>query len=134
MIVSLVYLTTQIRQNTRALKTAAHQDTTRGASEFTAQIAENADVARIFRVGLADWSQLDSDERMRFSMLLFQTFFNFQNLYSLQREGGVDAEFWASQRRVLAWYMEQPGVRHWWSISKDRLNSGFVHYVESGDA
>ena len=34
-IISLVYLTTQIRQNTRALKSSAHQETTREAGSFS---------------------------------------------------------------------------------------------------
>jgi hypothetical protein len=79
---------------------------------------------------MKNWDELDDDERIRFSMLLFRVFFNFQHLYSLHREGTLDPEYWASQWEVMLWYMKQPGVGRWWSVSKSRLRPGFVGYVE----
>jgi hypothetical protein len=129
-VVTIGYLAVQIRQNTHAVRSAAHQETTRDVSGFVSRVAENADVARILRVGLQDWDKLDDDERMRFSMLLFNVFFNFQHLYSLHREGTLDPEYWASQWQVMLWYMRQPGVGRWWSVAKSRLRAGFVEYME----
>lgn len=129
-ICTLAYLAVQIRQNTRALKATSHQETTREASDFTAQIAGDAEVARIYRIGSRDWSALDEDERVRFSMLMFRVFFNFQNLYSLQESDNIDQEYWESQRKVMLWFMEQPGIRHWWGIAKGRLREGFVEYMD----
>ena len=129
-VLTLGYLAVQIRQNTRAIRAAAHQETTRDVSDFVSRVADNADVARILRVGLHDWDKLDDDERMRFSMLLFRAFFNFQHLFSLHREGTLDPEYWASQWQVMLWYMRQPGVGRWWSVAKSRLRAGFVEYME----
>ena len=124
------YLAVQIRQNTRAIRASAQQETTRDVSGFLSQVTDNADVARILRVGLQDWDKLDDDERMRFSMLLFRAFFNFQHLFSLHREGTLDPEYWVSQWQVMLWYMKQPGVVRWWSVAKSRLRAGFVEYME----
>jgi len=129
-VLTLGYLAVQIRQNTRAIRASAHQDTTRDVSEFLSRVADSADLARILRVGMQDWDKLDDDERMRFSMLLFRVFFNFQHLFSLHREGTLDPEYWASQWQVMLWYMRQPGVGRWWSVAKSRLRPGFVEYME----
>ena len=130
-ILTLGYLAVQIRQNTRAIRASAHQDTTRDVSEFLSRVADSPDLARILRVGMKNWDDLDEDERMRFSMLLFRVFFNFQHLFSLHREGTLDPEYWASQWEVMLWYIRQPGVVRWWSVSKSRLRPGFVEYMES---
>jgi len=129
-IATLAYLAVQIRQNTKALKATSHQETTREASDFTAQIAGDAEIARIYRIGSGDWSELTEDERLRFSMLMFRVFFNFQNLYALQESGNIDEEYWKSQREIMLWFMAQPGVRHWWGISKGRLRKGYVFYMD----
>jgi hypothetical protein len=130
-VVSLIYLAAQIRHNTRAVRASAQQETTRDASDFLGQVSSSAEMARILRVGLGEWDKLDDDDRMRFSMLLFRVFFNFQHLFSLNREHNLEPEFWASQREVVLWYMRQPGVHRWWSGSKSRLNRSFVEYIES---
>jgi hypothetical protein len=69
-VVSLIYLAAQIRHNTRAIRASAQQETTRDVSDFLSQITDNAEVARILRIGLGEWDKLDDDDRMRFSMLL----------------------------------------------------------------
>ena len=129
-IATLIYLAVQIRQNTSALKATSHQETTREASDFVAQMAGDADVARIFNTGSKNWNDLVGEERLRFSMLLFRVFFNFQNLYSLHQAGGIDEEYWDSQLQVMMWFMNLPGVRSWWDIGKGQLRKGFVEFME----
>jgi hypothetical protein len=129
-IVTLIYLAIQIRLNTGALKVTSHQDATRGASDFVAQIAGDPDVARIFNIGSKDWNSLEGDERLRFSMILFRVFLNFQNIYSLHQDDGVDDEYWDSQLQVMKWFMSMPGVRRWWDVGKGQLRKGFVEFIE----
>ena len=129
-ILTLIYLAAQIRQNTKALKATSHQETTREASDFTAQIAGDEEVARLFDTGSRDWDGLGAVERLRFSMLMFRLFFNFQNLYALHESAGIDDEYWQSQQRVMIWFMSLPGVVRWWSVGKGRLRSSFVAFVE----
>ena len=130
-VVTLIYLAAQIRQNTRAIRDSAEKEMAREASHFLSPIIENAEVARILRIGLQEWDKLDDDERMRFSMLLFRAFFHFQHLFSLHRERHLDPEFWASQWEVMLWYIRRPGFHRWWSTAKSRFNRSFVEYIES---
>jgi hypothetical protein len=58
-ILTFDYLAVQVRQNTRAIRAGAHQETTRDATDFVSGVADNADVARILRVGLKDWDNLE---------------------------------------------------------------------------
>jgi len=129
-IITLIYLAIQIRQNTGALKATSHQETTREASDFVAQIAGDADVARIFNIGAKEWNDLDGDDRLRFSMLLFRVFFNFQNLYNLHQKDGIDNEYWDSQLQIMMWFMSMPGVLRWWEVGKGQLRKGFVEFME----
>ena len=129
-IFTLAYLALQIRQNTRALKTTSHQETTREATGFTSQLAGDAELAEIFSIGTKDWSTLEDKDRLRLSMLLFGLFFNFQNIFTLHKSGAIDEEYWQSQLEVMRWYMSLPGVLHWWGLAKNRLRDSFVSFVE----
>jgi hypothetical protein len=52
MVISLLYLAVQIRQNTRSLRAGAHQSITSHIAELNRTIVENAEVARLLEVGL----------------------------------------------------------------------------------
>ena len=129
-IITLIYLAVQIRQNTSALKATSHQEATREAADFVAQIAGDGDIARILSKGGKDWNCLEGDEKLRFSMLLFRVFFNFQNTYNLHQNGGIDEEYWESQLGVMMWFMGMPGVRSWWDVGKIQLRKSFVEFIE----
>ena len=129
-ILTLAYLALQIRQNTRALKTTSHQETTREATGFTSQLAGDAELAEIFNIGARDWSALEERDRLRLSMLLFGLFFNFQNIFTLHKSGAIDEEYWRSQLEVMRWFMSLPGVAHWWGLGKNRLRESFVSFVQ----
>jgi len=133
-VVSFFFLAIQIRQNTKALRNAAAKEMAQHTAQFLLPIVENAEVARIFRVGLQDWDSLDQDDRMRFSMHLFDAFYYFQLLFTQYQQRQIDLEYWASQKTVIFWYIRQPGVRRWWSKAKSRLNKSFVDFVEAESA
>ena len=75
-IVSLVYLATQIRQsreqmnqNTVALRTAAYQQLlSDGLHVGGTQALIVPGLDRVVRLGLADFGQLDEDDRFRFTL------------------------------------------------------------------
>jgi hypothetical protein len=56
-VVSLIYVAVQIRHNTRAVRDSAEKEMARDASDFLSQITENAEVARIYRIGLTGMGQ-----------------------------------------------------------------------------
>lgn len=129
-VVSFVFLAFQVRNNTRALRDNAEKEMAKNTAEALLPIIENGDFARIFRVGLQDWDRLDEDDRMRFSMHLFSTFFFYQHLFSRYQQRQIDGEYWASQKRVLEWYLRQPGVQRWWPKAKSRVNESFANFVD----
>lgn len=130
-VISFVFLAVQIRRNTQAIRDTAEKDMAQHTAEFLSPIVENAEVARIFRVGLREWDKLDDNDRMRFSMHLFGMFFYFQHLYSRHRQGQLDPEYWHGQKEVILWYIRQPGVQSWWPKAKSRLNRTFVEFLEA---
>jgi hypothetical protein len=63
-VVSFVFLADEIRHNTRALRDATEKDMAQDTAHWLASIFEHEDVARIYRLGLQDWDNLDADERV----------------------------------------------------------------------
>ena len=133
-LVTLVYLALQIRQNTRqigqntqSLRLAAGHAFKRDGQDLRMTIAQDPEMARILRVGLADRSSLDENDFMRFNIMLAAIFEHLQFAFERREEGLVD---WDAQERFTCTYMAQPGARDWWNSGREILNEPFVNHVE----
>jgi hypothetical protein len=80
-IASLVYLATQMRQNTRATQASSYQQFENSHSErITTQVTVPG-LARIVMLGMSNLEQLDEEERLRFTNWLYVSFRGFDNAY-----------------------------------------------------
>ena len=61
-VLSLVYLPLQIRQNTRSLRAAAYQEAARSANEWSSLLVRNAELNGLFSKGISDYSSLSVEE------------------------------------------------------------------------
>jgi len=114
-IISLVYLATQIRQNTSAVRSSASQAITETRTDFLKSISDSPEVARMFSNGLSDRESLDPVDRFRFDSMLNRFIATMENYDYQNRQGAMDAEQWARMRVVLRLFMSTPGGQAWWS-------------------
>ena len=68
---SLVYVARQIRENSRATRLAAMQSSMVAAQNVMALQAQDRDLARVIRVGMADPDELTEDEFQQFRIWHF---------------------------------------------------------------
>ncbi len=131
-IVSLVYLATQIRQNTRAVRSSAQQEILgdMSMSAFINLVAGDSDTASFYELGLADSRDLSRAERLRFSLLLTRFVYGFSRMYDLHRDGNLDLESWEAHKEILRWVIKQPGVKRWWPNARSQIPRSFADFVE----
>ena len=124
-IISLVYLATQIRQNTRAVRSSASQAITDARADFLKSISDDPEVAGMFFTGLSDRDALDPVERYRFDSMLNRLSATMENYHYQNRQGAMDPEQWTRMRVVLRLLLSTPGGQAWWS-SRRRTNASWV--------
>jgi len=78
-IVSLIYLAIQIRQNTSTIKAATELETGRMWSELHARVANSPDMADIWDKGLTEPDSLSATEKRRFIWFVAEYFFVVEN-------------------------------------------------------
>ncbi len=112
-VVTLAYLAVQIRQNTKALRTASRQEIVSGYRDANRLWLEPG-AARAYALGLQHYPEMAFDE-----LNLFVTMFNdqalfFQGAFALSESGQLEAE---TYRAYLAWFaanVNTPGGQAWW--------------------
>jgi len=128
-VVSLVYLAIQMRLNTASVRSATHQSIVATSATTNAVIAQNKELARIFRVGCDELNQLDDDERVQFSFLVSQFIDIFENLYLHHRHGSLDDDFWRPREEAYLDLFRTPGFAHCWNERSQHYATSFQEFV-----
>ncbi|MBN8280799.1 MAG: hypothetical protein J0M16_09345 [Gammaproteobacteria bacterium] len=71
-LVSLVYLAIQVKQNTRSVRQQAFQIGTNEVRRWSGRFAESRDVAELYLRGQQDYAALGAADQVRFTMLVFE--------------------------------------------------------------
>ena len=121
-IVTLVYLAAQIRQNSRFVKAATYHSTVRARNEFNFAVATTPELSALLLRARDESITLDADERQRFNSLMWGLF-NLLEDSIVQRENGLlTPESWESTRWSAAGLLKSSGVRDW----ANRNSAGFT--------
>ncbi len=129
-IVSLVYLATQIRQNTKAVRSNTSQAITDSRVEFLSSISDNPEVARMFFSGLSDLDALCPDERNRFAIMMARFIATMENYHYQHLQGAMDHEQWTRMLGILRWFMSTPGGQAWWSNRPIPTDLSFDRFLD----
>ncbi|HEX6066480.1 MAG TPA: hypothetical protein VFZ04_19740 [Longimicrobiales bacterium] len=129
-VVTLLYLAVQVRQNTKALRAATFQNIIGFATGFAERVAGSGEFAAIFETGMADLEALDESERLRFHFQLIALLRRFENIHYQSRMGLIDDEEWEGLRAALHSIMFRPGSRAWWKGNAHLFNSSFREFLD----
>lgn len=73
-VITLVYVAVQLRQNTQAIRAAAVQSITETVATNVTNIAANAENASVFRRGLSQFHEMSETEQAQFALIMNSIF------------------------------------------------------------
>jgi len=116
-IITLIYLAVQVRQNTRSTRLAAMQTAMLAAQNVGTLPAQDRDLARVVRVGLTRPDELTEDEYQQFRYFLMSMLRVHEDMFVQHRAGVVDDETWMARSSSLRTIFSMPGGRRVWNAS-----------------
>ncbi len=128
-VVSLAYVAVQIRQNTRASRAETVQHLTSSYISILNGLVLNSESTRLLIAGLRSWDELNEEDRIRFSLLMYSVFTAFQNAFHQRRYGTLEDELFEPWHRQLTLYTRRPGVVAWWAYSQSHFTDAFREFV-----
>jgi hypothetical protein len=135
-VITLIYLAVQIRQNTRQLRsdsaaaqTRSLEGTNTDISKWIGGIVAHRDVAELWAKGLNDIESLDATDRLRFDYLGMQLLQAWQAVYRRTTHAD-DPELWDVTLTFVRLYFKSPGFQVLWGGSKSLLMPDFVSSIE----
>lgn len=131
---SIVYLASQIRQNTLSNRINAMQNTTDQYASFCNMMLLNDDIRDIWNRGRRAIEDLSENERGKFYYINLSLSYYYSSQHFQSRVGALDEIEWAQSLSLIrnSW-LAYPGVRTWWrdDLDKTRLTKPFYELIEA---
>ncbi len=129
-IVSLVYLASQIRMQNRASRASAATEWTNQWNHFLGSFAEHPNLSELFVKGVRDFATLNPTEVVQFSSHLGRIFRVGENIYHQYKQGLFDPTTWRGVERTLVDLARFPGVKEWWPTRSHWYSDEFATLVQ----
>jgi len=112
-IVTLIYLANQVRQNTAALRTSSQQEINSGFRRWN-DVLLRPGVREAYSLGIRDYPDMPAEQKGMFAIAFSDHVNNVQGAYSLYKGGLLDSDTYLAHRYSLACQIVTPGgLRHW---------------------
>lgn len=130
-VVSVLYVGFQVRQNSAALEASSVQAVTDSIAEFAADVGGDPELTRIYFNGLSEsGGELSPEERNQFDLLMLSVVRRFENAFFQFEAGSIPPEQWRGLSETYDFIACTPGGREWWLNSKDAYSESFVSFIE----
>jgi hypothetical protein len=129
-VITLVYLSIQIKDAARASKSAAVTDATTAMQAFYLELGRDPATAKLFLDGLTDPACLSREAQYQHLMMLHSFFLGIQRCFFLAQVGTLDVGLRDSIGTALHAANHLPGMHLYWRQRKGYFQPEFVEWVE----
>ena len=131
-IITLVYLAVQIRQNTLEVRTTNRQQLLNRGHRATMQIAENPGLADVMsKAGTGE--DLTRTERMQYALVVRGTLYDVQEAFLLFQENRLDQKYWVTRTSLIKVLMRDKAAKNVYRGTKANgmLHEDFVEWLDT---
>lgn len=130
-VVTLIYLVTELRENTKALRRASADSALSHVLEFTGDMARNKDLEQLFTLGLEGWEGVPEADRSRLAYVLYRCFKILENIHYNHLLGTLDEEAWEGWKKICLFFAESPAGQFYLDARRDWFSQRFLEMIES---
>ena len=128
--ITLIFLTAQMREYTRATKSATASATAELTATWYYYIGNNPHTSALFWRYIENPDALTTEERYQMILNLHGLFLSFQNSFYLSLQGTLDVEIRQSLTEVIVAIKHTAGIHHFWKARKKIFFKEFQEYID----
>lgn len=129
-VITVIYLTIQIRQTNQALRSNTAQATHDSLTLGYLTLATDRDLNRLFRKGCGDPSELTEDEFGQYIAFWTFTMFATQNWLYQKDAQALDEKLTDTWLRSVSVAMQSPGFKRYWELRNYQFSDELKTHVE----
>lgn len=128
-VVTILYLAHQVRQNVKSTHSATYQGIVSSMSSFSRELAFDEERADLFVTGLAHPEELTNSQQTRFSLLMTSYFRCFENIHFQYTAKAIPDDVWQGWEYRIASSLKGPGCIYWWEREQLAYSGRFRKFV-----
>ena len=129
-VISLVYLASQIRSQNRESRAASVHQVIDGYRSSIAALLE-PEMAELWVLAISDYGSLTESQRLRFVVYLTGALRSFEDAYFQWREGRLEAEIWHGLITPLIDLKSTSAFERFWEIRRHHFRPDFADYLDT---
>lgn len=129
-VVSLIYLGFQVRQNTHAMRANTYNTVTANSVAILSPMYANAEFAEYLDRMQSQPETATSADRPRFHFNMLTAFRHWDNLYYQNRHGMLEPEMWQSYDRTMTGWIANATWRDWFQKNTQLFSSSLQALVK----
>ena len=129
-VLTLLYLAHQTRQNTRAVRAASFHQVADSLSDISMNVVQDPSLVSLLTRVNADEESLTPEDIARYGFFLLTTLRRIESLFFHAEQGTIEFESWRGTQRTLHIILGREVSREWWATNADRFNVSFRAYVD----
>jgi hypothetical protein len=130
-IISLVYLAWQIRQNTNALRGTAHEAFVSRFTNLASSIGSSPQASDLLARGHRDYGSLSPSERLQYGYLVGALLVGAEATFHQYRRGNLEEAIWQTKHATLPGLTVFPGFQTYWGRVRTSYTPEFQSLVDS---
>ena len=130
-ILSLIFVGIQIRENNRATMSAMASASVDSISTWYVEIGNNDQSSALFYQYLANPDSLSPEQKFQAVMNIHGLFLLFQNTYYLANEGTLETQIQHTLTEAIVGVRDQPGLVLFWKQRRSIFLRGFQEHVDT---
>lgn len=129
-LISLVFVGIQLKENTKATRSSTATATIDTMTNWYVVMGTNGEASASFYRFLEDPESMTKEERLQHIFNFHGLFLAFQNSYYLSLEGTLDKRIPKSLNQVIYGVKDQPGFKLYWKSRKSIFFEEYRDYVD----
>ena len=129
-VISLIYLARQMRQNTTSARAASFNSMTENSIRLLEGIFPDTEFAEFLHRAQSDQSELTPAELIQWDSYMTAVFRHFGNLVYQYRVGSLDQQMWEAYQRSLKEHLRTPAWRIWYEGNSHVFSTSLTQQVD----
>lgn len=130
-VMSLVFVGLELRRNNKVTRAASHHAVTASLNDLNMFWAGNAEIAKIWLMGLGDRSALSPEERWRFDSMLRSYLHVCETMFVQATLGTGDASIVTAEENGIRQVFASQSARDWWKDNPFGFSTAFRAYIDA---
>ena len=129
-LITLVYLTFQVRQNTQAMRMSQSQEFIRWNTEMVEPLANNRPVAELWIAGGENFDELDDTDQQRIVLFEWRAISAWNHYFNMRNQGLVPDHLWNELLYLFQTIGARQAMQEAWVQWRDAYDEDFRAFMD----